>query len=226
MTDPFQAHENDTAIHVTWAKRARCVPRLWTDCTAQMCVVIGCPVYTNNASKLSCVPQWSPQAGPSGHAETICCDVTAVNTGSRSFAKHHLQLEAMVEAAQANTHSGNPSAESQPRLQTQVHDVEVLPCREFQNLQTVLVLRCLWRQLMAPMSAQTRQDELHHASWISTSLSSPPSLKVSTALALVIENNLTKHVSSFFFFRIHSTRSLGANSNPGNQQWELRPVVF
>ena len=39
MTDSSQAHKDDAAIRVTWAKRVRCVPRLWTDCTALMSVV-------------------------------------------------------------------------------------------------------------------------------------------------------------------------------------------
>ena len=29
-----------------WAKRVMCFPRLWTNCTAQMCIVSGCPVNT------------------------------------------------------------------------------------------------------------------------------------------------------------------------------------
>ena len=50
------------AIRVTWAKRVRCVPRLWTDCTAQVCVVSGCPVY--NPRRFSGIVSRKPKSPP------------------------------------------------------------------------------------------------------------------------------------------------------------------
>ena len=59
MTRLCSGAQRCNAIRVTWAKLVVCVPRLWTDCAAQMCVVSGCPVYMIYRNPLDRFPRSS-----------------------------------------------------------------------------------------------------------------------------------------------------------------------